>query len=395
MRRFIILLIIFMLSVLIGIKIAADPGFAFFSYQQWSMEMPLWFALLSFLFILFLVYGLIRLWDGVDFSLYRWKNWLRWRRKRQSYSKTNRGLLELVEGNWKVAESYLLDGITQSDAPLVNYLAAAKAAQQQGAYDKRDNYLRKAHDLAPHAELVVGLTQAELLFEQGQFEQALATLGHLRQIAPKNKMVLKLLERLYVHLGDWSELLALLPALRKAKLLTPAQQSIFEKKIYGEVLKAAVDKTASYDSVQAAWQTLPRKLQKDPEMQVKYAALLLPYPEAAADVEAMLGKLIKQSWNEAAVRLYGLLVTPTPAKQLAKVEACLKTYPNQAVLLLTAGRLATRCQLWGKARTYFESSLRLQASRDTYVEYGKLLESLGESGAAVHYYREGLALAAE
>jgi HemY protein len=393
MRRFIVILLIFILSVFLGLKIAQDPGFAFFSYQQWSVEMPLWFAGLLLLMFFFAAYLLVRLFDSVDFSLYRWKNWLRWRRKSKSYSKTNRGLLELIEGNWSLAENYLLEGIPQSDAPLVNYLAAAKAAQQQGAYDKRDSYIRKAHDIAPHAELAVGLTQAQLLFEQGQLEQALATLGHLRSIAPKNKMVLKLLERLYVHLGDWHELLALLPSLRKAKLINLEQNQIFEKKIYCELLKSAKDKNEGLVGLQVTWNTLPRKLQKDPKMMIVYAELMLPYPEAAIDVESMLSKIIKLGWDEEAVRLYGLLVTPTPAKQLAKAEHWLKTYPNQAVLMLALGRLCMRCPLWGKARSYYESSLKLQASQATYIEYGKLLESLGEQAAAVQSYRDGLLLA--
>jgi HemY protein len=52
-----------------------------------------------------------------------------------------------------------------------------------------------------------------------------------------------------------------------------------------------------------------------------------------------------------------------------------------------------RCQLWGKARNYFENSLKLQASQETYIEYGKLLEVLGEQTAAVQSYREGLSMA--
>jgi HemY protein len=394
MRRFILILLIFILSVFLGLKIAKDPGFAFFSYQQWSVEMPLWFAGLLLVILFFIVYLFIRVIDSVDFSVYRWKNWRYWRRKNKSYSTTNRGLLELIEGDWRVAENHLLSGISQSDAPLINYLAAAKAAQQQGAYDKRDSYLRKAHDLAPHAELAVGLTQAQLLFEQGQLEQALATLGHLRSIAPKNKIVLKLLERLYVHLGDWQELLALLPSLRKVKLINQEQNQIFEKKIYCELLKAAKDKNEGLSGLQLMWNSLPRKLQKDPEMMITYAGLMLSYPAAAAEVESMLGRIIKQGWNEDAVRLYGLLVMPSQTKQLSKAEIWLKNYPDQAALLLTLGRLCVRCQLWGKARNYFESSLKLQASSETYIEYGKLLEVLGEQTAAVSSYREGLLLAA-
>src|SRR5580692_7393770 len=108
MWRFIFILLLFVASILLGLKIAQDPGYAFFSYQQWSVEMPLWFAVLALIVLFLLLYGVLRFFDNVGFSVYRWKTWLRFRRKNQSYNKTNRGLIELIEGDWKNAEYYLL-----------------------------------------------------------------------------------------------------------------------------------------------------------------------------------------------------------------------------------------------------------------------------------------------
>lgn len=76
-------------------------------------------------------------------------------------------------------------------------------------------------------------------------------------------------------------------------------------------------------------------------------------------------------------------------KQLSRAEQYLKHYPAEPILLLTLGRLCVRCQLWGKARHYFEDSLTLQATPSTYAEYGKLLEQMGDTQAALTAYREG------
>lgn len=388
MRHFIVVLIVFIISVYFGLKIAEDPGYAYFAYQGWSVEMPLWFAALT-LMVLFLVgYFLGHLLDSIDSTVYRWKNWLRWRRKNKSYCKTNRGLIDLVERDWKNAEYYLLDGIQRSDAPLINYLAAAYAAHERGAYDKRDSYLRKAHDLAPHAEIAIGLTQAQLQYNQGKLEQALATLDHLQTIAPKHKAVLKLLERVYVHLADWHELLKLLPRLRKAKLIDDTELYNFEKKIYCELL----NKAEGEQGVRAVWGTIPKKLQKEADVVCCYATRLLSYPDAAIELEALLSKTIKSGWHTELVKLYGLIVTSDPSKQLTKAAAWSKEYPSQAILLLTLGRLCMRCQLWGKARNYYESSLKLEANPETYAEFGKLLEQIGEPVAAAERYRDGLLL---
>ena len=70
----------------------------------------------------------------------------------------------------------------------------------------------------PSADVAVSLTQAELQLADHQLEQALATLKHLRSVAPKHTYVLRLLRRLYEQLGDWEHLRELLPELRRRKV---------------------------------------------------------------------------------------------------------------------------------------------------------------------------------
>lgn len=393
MVRLFWLLFILLLSVWIGIKISEDPGYVYFAYRQWTMEMPLWFATLAFILLLLILYGILRFFDGIDFSIYRLKNWLRYRRKYKSYSKTNRGLIELIEGNWRAAEHYLLEGIDQSDAPLINYLAAAKAAQELKAYDRRDNYLRKAHEISPHAEIGIGLTQAKLQYEQGQLEQALATLGHLRRIAPKHTFVLKLLEKVYIRLADWLALLKLLPYLKKANLITDDQYLIFEKNIYHELLKNAAQKQDSLTLIQTIWQSTSKKIQRDPEFVYAYAKLLLAHAGTEDQIEVLIHKTLKRTWDKNLVNVYGLLETTDPKNQLSHAEHWQKQYGNHAVLSLTLGRLCLRCQLWGKAKYYFEESLKFEATPEANAEYGKLLEKFGEMDEATKHYREGLLLA--
>jgi len=391
MRRFIWLLLVLIISVWLGLQIAKDPGLAFFSYRQWSVEMPLWAALFSLIIVLFLFYLFGCLLSSIDSSFYRWGNWLRWRRKNQSYSKTNRGLIELIEGHWKKAENYLIAGIDQSDAPLINYLALAKAAHEQAAYDRRDTYLCKAHAVAAQAEVAIGLTQAQFQINQGQLEQALATLNHLRIIAPQHGLVLKLVERIYVHLADWQNLLKLLPCLYKAKVVTSEQFTLLEQKTYAELLKSTANYPEGLVSLQDIWHKMPRQLQKTPQLLGCYAQQLLRYPKQTGEVVELLDKSLKKSWNADLVKIYGLLDTADPVKQLTQAERWLIRYPSQALLFLTLGRLSVRCQLWGKACRYFEESLKLEKSAVTYLEYGKLFEQLGDSVSALQAYRSGLA----
>ena len=80
------------------------------------------------------------------------------------------------------------------------------------------------------------------------------------------------------------------------------------------------------------------------------------------------------------------------AKQLKQAETWLKPYPEDAALLLTAARLSLANELWGKARSYLESSLALLPTADAYALYGQLLTGLGEDERALLAFRSGLQL---
>lgn len=389
MRRFIFILVILGVSVFAGLKIAEDPGYAIFAYRYWTVEMPLWFAILCLFVGLLVLYFILRFFDAVDSSWISWKNWLALRRKNKSYSKTNRGLLELIEANWKNAETLLMEGVDQSDAPLINFLAAAKAAHEQKSYEKRDLYLRRAYDLSPQTHTAVGLMQAELQIKQGKLDQALATLNRLHTQEPKQVLVLKLLERVYVHLGDWKNVLKLIPLLYKTKQLTAEQMSLLEVKAYKELL-SATRKSIMSQSAKDIWREIPKKLQKNPDLVCCYVKQLQRYPDTNVEIEDLIQKTLKNAWQPELVIIYGTLNLADANKQLKTAESWQKSYGSHAEIYLTLARLSVNCQLWGKAKSYFQEALRLGSTAEVYYEYGNLLMRLDESHAAMQNYREGL-----
>lgn len=230
MLKLIIILIFLVASVWLGIAMIQHPGYVLIVYQPWMMQVPLWFAVLSVIVFLSLFFILIVSIDRMQFWWFKIKNWWHIRQEHKSYSKTQHGLTLLIEGRWKKSEKLLLAGTHQSFEPLMNYLAAAQAAQEQGAIERRDEYIQKAYQMAPEAELAIGITQAELELKRHELAQAEATLTRLREKSPRHPRVLALLEKVYVRLGAWKELHALLPSMRKAKLITADELMHFEKK---------------------------------------------------------------------------------------------------------------------------------------------------------------------
>ena len=400
MWRLFLFLLILIFSVWFGLEIAHHPGYLLVVYEPWMVQMPIWFALLSFLIILGLFYLIITSIDRIRFLIYRFKNWLHFRREHKSYSKTQLGLTALIEEKWKRSEQLLMAGVNQTLDPLINYLAAAKAAHEQKAYDRRDVYIQKAYKIAPDADLAIGLTQAQLEFDQGQFEHAEATLNHLFEKSPYHPGVLKLLEKIYVRLGDFDQLMKLIPNMRKAKVLNQEQAVLFEKNLYAEMLKDT--RIKSVEDLQKLWWSMPRAFRKNPELIYLYAKQLLRFhvalktidPKRADDVqkeaEDLIRKTLNHTWHEGLVDLYGTIRFKNINRQLVVAGAWLKMYGERSALLLLLGKLCVEEKLWGKAKDYFEKCIAQGQNPQCIFEYGKLLEQLGDTNAATQLYRNEL-----
>lgn len=390
MKRLIIYFLLLLASIWLGLKIHKDPGYVLINYQQWSLETTLWFAILALLVLFIIFYLLIRLWRGSSVISNRFNNWLEQRRNRKAIKLTNQGLCQLAEGDWKVAEKNLIRGADHSDTPLINYLAAASAAQHQNHYEERDSYLRQAHLGTPQAEVAIGLTQAQLQFNAKQWELALATLRHLNQIAPHHSYILKLLKRVYLELQDWHSLQELLPELRRQKVLPSKDLDKLEQQVYLALIKSAVisESTASVNNV---WQNIPEGWRKDPAILSAYSDYLIKNNEGDR-AEVLLRDVLKKNWSESLVQRYGLAKSENPSKQLVTAESWLKNHGNDPELLLCLGRICMRNRLWGKAKSYLQSSVQIVPRAEAYRELGQLLEQMNETNEALDAYRKGLVL---
>src|SRR3989338_6005713 len=387
MWRLILFLIFLVASVWLGQYVLHHPGYVFLVYQPWMIQTPLWFFILCLFVFLGVFYLLMDSVDRFQFLLFRFKNWLRFRKEHHSYSKMQQGLSALIEGQWKKAERLLLTSAHQTGEPLINYLGAAKAAHEEGAFDKRDQYLRRAHNIAPHADLSVGLVQAELSLAQDQLEQTIAILNRLRQISPKHPRILKLLEKTYVKMADWKNLEALLPSLRKAKILTKEQMEQFEKNMYCEILRTSNHKTLA--ALHQYWDTIPKPSRKNPDVLYVYLLQLKSFSDIKT-IEQLIHQALKNNWHAGLVEIYSSLPVTQVNQQLVIVGAWLKMYGEHASLLCMLGRLCVQAQLWGKAKDYFERCLAIAPHPEASLHYGKLLEYLGDQDKAMQIYREGL-----
>ncbi len=393
MKRFIFYLIVLFVAVWIGLQIKNDPGYALFAYQHWTVEMPLWFAALLLVVGFLVLHQLFLIMRGVGHLGPRVNVWLQHRRERRAYQHTNQGLLDLAEGKWSNAEKNLVKAVENNPMPLINYLAAARASQEQGQYEKRDDYLRLAHRCAPGGEVAVGLTQAQLQLNHKQLEQGLATLRHLQSIVPQHTHVLTLLMILYHDLADWNQLLELLPTLRKCRVINQQEIERLTVECYQGIFKQ-LKPESSMENINMLWKKIPRTFRQNPGLIKQYVKKLMTFGEDDR-AEIILRESLKHHWEPMLVDLYGKLISSRPERQFNVAESWLKRNGQCPLLLLALGRLALRNQLWGKAKDYLSQSLAIEEHSESYLEYGELLQYLGDKDAACQSFRKGLKMQAD
>ncbi|MCC6301965.1 MAG: heme biosynthesis protein HemY [Gammaproteobacteria bacterium] len=368
-----------------------DPGYVLVQWRDWIVESSLALVVAVLLGAVILFYLVLRLGGHLLRLPRRLRDWRRRHAARRAQAALVRGYLDLYTGRYPRAEQRLSRYAGYGDTVAVlNYLGAARAAQAQGADERRDRYLELARESTAEAEPAAALTRAELLLDRGQYGPALADLSRVREGHPKNVVMLRQLLRLYRETRDWEPLLELLPALRKQHVVDP----VLEERLQVQAYRALLAHGGGHGGEQALgeiWRRVPKALAHRPELVREYARRLIACG-APDQAETVLYRSVTREWSPELIYLYGLVEGSQPERQLRRAEEWLVGHETDPVLLLTVGRLCRRSALWGKARQYLESCIRSGGAYEAYHELAGVLEKIGERETALVYYRRGLAL---
>ena len=370
-----------------------DLGQVSFSFAGLSFQTNLVVFGAAALCALFAVLVLIKLWELIYKLFVYFGSRRKQRLTEKAHTSLTLGFIEYAEGRFENSEKILLQHVKYSDNRLLVYLTAARAAQQVGAYERRDEYLREAHLEAPDADVAIGLTKAELQLAHDQFEQALATLQQINSLSMNHPYVLTLLADTYRHLRDWDNLKQVLPALKKHGKLSAESFLTFEVAVCNGQL---TDLARNLDSSLLInfWNETPSHLKIIPQVIEHYARLLISV-NAAGEAETVLRHYLDKNWHESTIILYSELDVMLDNSQLEAVESWLEDHQQNAWLLLALGKMCMSRTLWGKARNYLEASVSIRPMPENYLKLARLLEEhMEEPAAAQEYYRQGLHLLA-
>ena len=389
MIRALLIFLLLLASVWLGIQLQHDPGYVLIAIHHWTIETTVWVAIIGLVLIFIILHLFLLLLHWVIHIPTSWSDWLAKRRVQHAQATTRRGLIEFSEGHWQQAKNHLIKALPDTEIPLLNYLTAARAAQEMGDNKLRDDYLRDAQQSMPEAKIAVELTQAQLQLANRQWEQALATLRHLQDLAPHHPYVLKLLMQLYVEVKDWPQLIALLPELKRNKVVSGNEYQRLQHQAYLQHLIDLIKQNQS-PALTEFIASLPKNLSHDSDLMAEYSRYLLRENQDVK-AEALLRRCLSKQFDEQLITIYGHVNSND--NQLNFVESLLKNQPHSAALYLCLGRLAKTQNLWGKAKMYFEQSLEFGVAPETYLELGNLLEQLTDPAGACVAYQKGLILA--
>ncbi|WP_278939334.1 heme biosynthesis protein HemY [Pseudomonas helleri] len=394
-RLYVIVFLLIAAAACIGLAISEDAGYVLVAYKNFRYESSLWASLAVLVILWLVIWGIKLLVELFSVSTGLVNPWSRRNRSRRIQLAIEQGQMDLAEGRWASAQKHLTRAAEAERQPLLFYLGAARAANELGRYEESDSLLERALERQPQAELAIALNHAQLQVDRADTEGALSTLQAMHERHPHNVQVLRQLQRLHQQRGDWSALIRLLPELRKDKVLPAQELAELERRAWGQNLGLAAQRDtggeAGLQSLTLAWQQLTSAQRQEPTLVLAYAEQLRRLG-AQSEAEEVVRGALKRTYDSHLVRLYGLLRGSDPVKQLQTAEGWLKAHPADASLLLTLGRLCLQNSLWGKARDYFESSLKLERNPETCAELARLLAQLGDTARSNQLFQEGLNL---
>lgn len=381
---------------------AHDPGYVVLSRAPYVVRLPLLLLILLVLFAFAMLHFAINIIIGLVRAPQRYRLWQSLQLARRRQVQTAIGYAGLIEGNWARAEEALKKDLAQQ--PLLNALGLAYAAQQQGDLARRNTYLSDALSRHPAHRLAIMLTRARLHYQAGELSLARDCLETVRPSAPRQAPLLQLLCAVYRQQQDWSALIRILPTLKSVGALTADEVQEQEQLAYTQLLaspraladgapgeaKAEVATQSVTDLATIAWAKFPSHQQKDPVLVGNYAAQLLAQSRHK-DAEAILRKALNRQYHAELIYLYGKVQSPFMDYQIQLAESFVKKHGDDADLLLTLARLYRYQHQYDRARNYYKQATAVGVRDEIYIDYGSLLEQLGETDAALFFYKKAVA----
>ncbi len=308
------------------------------------------------------------------------------RRRERGRRALNDAIGALFVGRFARAEKSAVEAFELGESPTLAAVVAARAAHELKAFEKRDQYLAQAtREDSPDTDLA-HVARAELLAEQQRFDEALASLEGVQHQHPA---VMRLELKLQQRLGNWDRVLQLAASLGKRGVYDALRVHQISRNAHIENLRR---RTLDAAGLKEYWQKMPGEERTDNKIAAVAAQAFIALG-GCTEAHRIIEESLAVAWDSGLVALYGECLGHDVRRQIELAEKWLPDHPDDAILLLTLGRLCARQELWGKAESYLEASLSVEPSYSAHLALAHLKERRGMLQAAAEHYRKGLELA--
>lgn len=386
-------------ALAVGLSMAArfNDGYLLLVLPPWRMEVALNLAV-PVLVGSFLLFHLLLRGIAATLALPARVRQFRERRRRAKAAAIFQDAVRLLfEGRFGHALKKAAEAHADGEAPGLAALIAARAAQRMREADKQEAWLDRACADDARTEAARLMLEAEMCIDGRRFEEAVAVLARLQQLAGRHIAALRLELRAQQGCGNWDEVLRLVRLLEKRGAMTDEAARGLKLKAHQENI---VRRTGDVAPLRAYLDKIPGA-EFGPRL-TQTAAKALIALDAHDDARRLIERQLEREWDSALAGLYGYgdddgaggEAGGDAAARIARAEGWLQQHPRDAALLVTLGRLCMRLQLWGKAQSYLEASLSLAATREAHLELARLADALGRGSDANHHYRAAAQLVA-
>ena len=285
--RFLLIIIVLITVATVALQAWLGSPALQITFGHWVVELHpsvLLPVLLITFFVLYILFGALLAIKRVPQEYRRLRLLRRLKRKNACLEK---GMLGLIEGDWRQAGRFLNEGARLSDNAPVYQLGLAQVADHEGRLMDRQMHLALARHVDKHGSLGAALTQARLLHARSDNANAIICLLEARKEHPHSQELNHFLLDVLQSEKRWTEVLAQLSYCR----LADGKQQLIQQRAYKHLLRQAAA-VGDREALHSSWSRMPRSLKRTGEMVQVYVRACLQCGEAGS-CESMLRSQLK------------------------------------------------------------------------------------------------------
>jgi HemY protein len=385
MRTLLWLLVLAALAAGLSLAAVYNDGYVLFVLPPWRVELSL------NLFVILALLGFVALYFSLRSvgALLAMPASVREFRARHARDKADIALREAVtmtiEGRFSRALRLAEESFNAGHAPLLAAMIAQRAAHDMRDEERKALWRERARQLDDKNSGARLMIEADIATEIRDFGTARELLNQLAHNGGRHVAAQRLALRVYQGLGQWQEVDRVVRQLEKHRAMTPEQAAPIRQRAQREMLSQITDRGEAGARLERFLRSLPDADRLQPQL-VLHAVPMLNAAGNPAEAARLVEDALDARWDSDLAAVYGDSSGDILAR-IAHAEHWLHAHPRDAKLLLTLGRLCRRQQLWGKAQSYLEASLAIQASRWAHLELAALYDQLTQSDKANVHYR--------